>query len=388
LNIDPGEGTAITMLVFNLIMALAALFGGGLIDKFGTVRIWIFCLVMQFIGTLLTSVVGDSVRGMVLIRAMHGIGMGPIMASIAALCAQWFAYRERAYVAAVQGFSVSLGISVGMVFAPSLLNPNTGWQTAMSWTSISSIFGLIFALIVLFGPQPPVVVSSAVETEKSGVASGDLKKAFGQVTIYVLLLMAFIDTWTIVAFNDMVPGYYALGKPAGLGLGPLGAGSKLMFSAYAGMIGTLLAPVITEKIFKGSPRPTITIAAVVASITLFSLRFVPANDTGMLVLYPIIIMFFSYFVNPTVYGFVAKNYPLNIVGRIGAFVFTTGVIGAVIGVGIGSFLLHKFGNYIASMNVLAAIMLAGALIVQFLRPPKRFLARKESTENVAVVKNC
>lgn len=382
LRVDPGVATAATMMTFNLVMAFFALLGGFLVDKVGVVRIWIFGLVTLMIGSLLTPVLGNSVTGLVIVRVLHGIGTGPIMGSIAVLCAQRFAYGERTYVAAAQGFAVSLGISIGFIFAPSLLSPTVNWQTAMAWSAIFPAIGLVFALIVLFGPKPPVIHTVAVQDGSTKVFSGDFKKALGFITIYVLGLMAFIDSWCQQVFNDMAPGYYGINPPVGLGLGPLGAGSKLMFASYAMMAGTLIAPVITEKIFKGNPKPTISIGCSIAAIAVFFIRFIPATNTALLILVPCIILFFSSFVNPTIFGYIAKNYPDTIVGRLGGFVMFLSVFGATVGLAISSYLLHSTGLYIASMNVLGVVTLFGAIAVWALKPPKGFNVNLDANQDL------
>jgi MFS family permease len=152
----------------------------------------------------------------------------------------------------------------------------------------------------------------------------------------------------------------------------MGAGSRLVYASYAMAIGTLSAPVITEKIFKGNPKPTIFIGCGIAGLLVLTIRTLQPDNTALLIAVPCAILFFSSFVNPTLYGYIAKHYPSSISGRIGGLVMGLTIFGATVGLGVSSTLLHKTGFYWASMNVLAGVTMLGAIAVLALRLPKGF----------------
>ncbi len=372
MNWNPGATVAATMLTFQICVASFALLGGFLVDRIGPVRTWIVGLTIIIVGSLLIPVIGGTIPGLVVCRLLQGMGTGPVMATIASFCAQRFAYKERTYVAAFQGFAVSTGIAVGLVFSPTMLKVTGNWQAAMAYDAILPVIGMVFALIVMFGPKSPVVNTVKSLDTKNSVFSGDLKKALGYTTFWILLLMFFIDSWSQQAYLDIAPAFYGSAVPMGLGLDPLTAGSKLAWASYAMMAGTLVAPVITEKIFKGNAKPTVFIGLIIASVSVLGVRTLSADSGLLLVVIPCIILFFSSFVNPTVMGFVAKNYPDTITGRLGGLITGLGIYGAAIGVAVGSVLLGKFNSYIPNMDVLAVLMCLGAIVVLFLRKPKGF----------------
>lgn len=379
LHVDLGVVLASTMMVFVMCTALSALVGGFIIDRIGLVPMWIICSVVAIVATLLIPVFGKTIGGLIALRAVQGLVNGPISSSITTCCAQWFKYEERTYVAGVQGFSVSIGIAMGVVYAPAVFNITHSWQLALAATALLPAIGLVFALIVHFGPKAPN--SAACEgSDNRQASSGDFRKAVTYITFYVLCLMGFIDSWCQQAYNDMANGFYAVAQPVGLGLGPMGAGSKLVYASYAMAIGTLLAPVITEKIFKGNPKPTIFIGCGIAGLLVLTVRSLHPSNTALLILVPCGILFFSSFVNPTVYGYIAKHYPANISGRIGGLVMGLTIFGATVGLGVSSALLHKTGYYWASMNVLAGVTLFGAVAVLALRLPKGFNVAAEAAQ--------
>ncbi len=383
LKVDLGVVLAASMMVFIIFTGISALVGGFFIDRIGLVPMWIICSAAVIVPTLLFPVFAHSVAGLLILRACQGMVNGPISSSITTCCAQWFKYRERTYVASVQGFSVSIGMSLGVIYAPAFYNITHSWQSAIAWTALLPAVGLVFALIVQFGPKAPNAESCACnEGGDKRLFSGELKVALTFITFYVLCLMGFIDSWCQQAYNDMATGFYAVAAPVGLGMGPLGAGSKLVFAPWAMAIGTLCAPVITENIFKGNPKPTIFMGCGIAGLMVLTIRFLHPDDTALLVLIPCSVLFFSAFVNPTVYGYIAKHYPVTISGRIGGLVMGVTIFGAAVGLAVSSMLLHKTGFYWASMDVLAGVTLFGALAVLGLRKPRGFNVAEEELERV------
>jgi MFS family permease len=371
MGVDGGVIGNATMTSFNLFMGLFAFIGGFFLDKIGVFRMWIICLVLVGLGSILIPVIGTTITGLVICRVLHAAGTGPIMASIAALSSQQFKFNERTYIAAFQGFSVCFGIGVGQYFVPVIYQMvGNNWMSALAWTSVFPAIAIVFALIVLFGPKRTVV-----HTAESGntEGAGDYKKALLYSTVYVLALMGLIDSWCQQVFNGMMPGFYnAEIASGGLGLGAMGS-TKLSLAAFFMMAGTLVAPYVNDKIFKGNPKPTIFIGLAVAAAFILAIqKMTPTTGDLMLVGVPCGILFFSSFVNPTIFGYVAKHYPGEIAGRLGGFIMFFFVIGSAAGLGISNSLLSRTGSYMSPFFLLAIVTLCGGIAVMFLKPPKGF----------------
>ena len=118
MGVDGGVIGNATMTSFNLFMGLFAFLGGFLLDRIGVFRVWILCLLMVGLGSMLMPMIGTTVSGLFFCRVLHAAGTGPIMASVAALSSQQFEFKERTYVAAFQGFSVCFGVTVGQYLVP------------------------------------------------------------------------------------------------------------------------------------------------------------------------------------------------------------------------------------------------------------------------------
>jgi MFS family permease len=270
----------------------------------------------------------------------------------------------------VQGISVWLGVSFGLVFTPtmrSLLGGN--WHAALAMSAVPPAIGLVFAFIIFFGPKPPVKTAldspEAIEIHKK-----DFKLSLGTSAIWVLFIMALFEAWYQQAFNDMAPGFYASDIPVGLGLGDKGAGFRLTWAGYASILGTLIAPVVVDKIFKGKPRVPLAISCTIGAVLVLGMLRL-TNESGMiLVLLPCGMLFFTSIVNPTIYGYISKHYPDSVVGRLGGTATSLAAAGSVLGLAVGSTMLHLTGFYTVSNIILAVVILIAGLAAGFLKEPK------------------
>jgi MFS family permease len=369
LGITLGETTASTMMVVMASTAIVAFLSGFVIDKIGFVLTWIIGLIIQIIASILMYHLSDTVGGLILGRALQGMGMGPINAVIAAVCAQWFKYSERTYVAAVQGISVWLGISFGLVFTPAMATHFGGnWHVALSMSAIPPAVGLIFALIIFFGPKPPVKLT--LETEEAlAIHKRDFKLSLGTSAIWVLFIMALFEAWYQQAYNDMTPGFYAADVPVGLGLGYMGAGLRLTWAGYASILGTMVAPFIVEQIFKGKPKVPLAVCCLIGGALVLGMLTLTPNSGIILILLPCGMLFFTSVVNPTIYGYIAKHYPDSVVGRLGGTATSLAAFGCVLGLAAGSTALHLTGFYTVSNIILAIVIVIAGLSAIFLREP-------------------
>jgi MFS family permease len=363
-----GETTAITMMVVMASTCIFAVLSGFVVDKIGFALTWIIGLSIQLIASILMYNLSTSIGGLILGRALQGMGMGPINAVIAAVCAQWFKYNERTYVAAVQGISVWLGISFGLIYTPAMYKLLGNWHAGLAMSAVPPAVSLIFAFIIFFGPKPPVrLIPESPEAKEAH--KKDFNLSLGTSAIYVLFIMAFFEAWYQQAYNDMAPGFYAVAEPVGLGLGPVGAGLKLTWAGYASILGTMIAPFVVEQLFKGKPRVPLALCCIIGACLVLGMLFVTKNSGITLILLPCGMLFFTSVVNPTIYGYIAKHYPDNAVGRLGGTATGLAAGGSVIGLAAGSTALHITGYYTVSNIILAVVILIAGLAAGFLKEP-------------------
>jgi MFS family permease len=370
LGLSLGETTGAMMGSFTLCVALSCIIGGIVIDRFGASRTFIGSLVLIITGELLTPIIGDNSGAMIFIRIMEGCGAGPIMAAFSTLAAEWFPMEERGIVTGVAGMSVGLGVAIGFVVSPVFYNLTGNWQSAMGWLSLFCFIGLALTIIMLLGPKAP----EGKETVSNETTDNyDYKRSMGLIVTWVCVACIFFNSWLNQAFNDLTPGYLAIDPPVGLGMGPMTAGQYMMIYQIAFMIGSILAGIAVEKIFKGNARPCILIGFILIAIfaSTIKLSSVYSNSTTLL-LCLILTGLFMATINPVVLAFIAKEYPKQITGKIGGMVQGLGIFGGTAGVAAGSVALHGTGTYQMSISIVSVIAIVGFLVAIMLKSPKNF----------------
>ncbi|MCV2394764.1 MFS transporter [Actinotalea sp. M2MS4P-6] len=368
LGISLGAAVATTMMTVMLTTSIVAFLSGFVIDRVGFPIVWVFGCAMQIVAALAIGPLSHSTSGLVIGRILTGIGMGPINAVIATVCAQWFRPRERSYVAAAQGVSMWLGISIGLLWTPHWFAVFGDWHRALTMSAIPPAVGLVLALAILVGPKPPV--STVAETvEHRAATAADMKRSLATRAIWVLFVMALFEAWFQQAYNDMAPGFYAVDPPVGLGLGPVGAGQALTWAGYASIVGTILAPFVVDRLFKGNPKLPLMIACTVSAVFTMGMHVITKDSGAALILLPCAMLLFSSIVNPTIYGYIANHYPSTVSGRLGGTATSLAGFGSFLGLAVGSAALALTGYYTVSMNVLAAVILISGIASLLIKEP-------------------
>jgi len=362
-----GQVTYVTMFYFNFFVGFAALFGGILLDKFGVVTVYIGGLITISIGALLVPFIGDNYYGMLLIRLVQGCGTGPIMAAGALIAASYFPSNERSIAVGAVGVAVSAGSFLGFIIFPRIYIATGSWQTALAWLAPISLIGIIFTVILAFGPKPPEVEQAKTDdSEKS-----EFKAALHMPVTWIAIACVVMLAWIYQAFMDLTPNYLGYAPPVGLGKGVVAAGNIFSLVQIIYMAGALLSGIITDKILKGNGRPMLLTGFLMGGIFGFLIKFpfITGNET-LLVCCLVLAGFFYSFVVPQALGYLAKHYPRHITGKLGGLAWGIGIFGGAAGVAAGARALHVTGLYQMSINIMVGICVAGFLIGLFLTPKK------------------
>jgi len=369
---DLGVTTGVLMGGFNLALGLACIIGGFLCDRFGLVKVAIVGSVLMIVPTLMLPYYGNSLPALVVLRLIQACGAGPILAMVACVAAIWFPPLQRGIVTGIQGMSVTLGIAVGFVSAPALNQAIGNWQVASAWLSVICFVGLALALVIPFGPKPPAM--ALTEINSAGASeNGDFKLAMRQPVSWIGVLVIFCLCWVLSAFNDLTPAYFAIDAPVGVGYGPLMAGKLMTVVQVAFMFGAVASGFIMEKLFRGRTRPVILIGFALFAVFAVSIML-PAVFGTMPVLVTCLFLagFFEAWVVPNVFAFIALHYPAHIAGKLSGMWFGIGLFGGTIGVILGATALHSTGNYHVSILIVGTMAIIGFILATFLKPPKVF----------------
>ncbi|MBP2654605.1 MAG: hypothetical protein H6Q73_2174 [Firmicutes bacterium] len=376
LGVSLGEATGATMLPFTLMVAISCIIGGAVIDRIGVPQVYAGSLILIMICEFLTLLIGNNIVALIILRALEGIGTGPIMGAVATIAAQWFPVKERSIVTGIQGMAMGLGIAVGFVVGPAIYQVTSSWQMSMAGVSIFCIISLILTFIVMFGPKPPISDNTCSTFGDVDVNSSDFKLALKQPATWLNILLIFLCSWSMQAFNDLTPAYIAIDSPVGVGLGPLEAGKMMMIYQLAYIIGSVLSGVVAIKIFKGRSKFVIFSGFIFTALFSCSIQFSAVFTNTLLFQGSLILVgLFMSMINPQVLAFVANNYPNHITGKVGGLTQGLGMFGGTPGVIVGALALHTTGQYSVSINIVAAVAIIGVVLSLWLNPPKLFVGK-------------
>ena len=373
MSITVGQASMITMGTYTLAAAVAAILSGVFIDRFGVPKTITAGSAIVVVASLATPLVGHTPAGLAITRILLGLGGAPIASCCATVAARWFPERERGVFAGLQGAGVSIGIAIGFIIVPQLMNALGGsWLAANGWLSIGPIITLSLCIVTLFVKEPEFHLT--VKAREDLAAS---RSVFGltvrQSAFYVGILCFGAFCWIMNAFNDLTPGYIAVPPPTGLGFGPAVAGQSMMFVQIGMILGSIATGFILQKIFKGKIKPVLAIGFLAAAVCMLSVKFeIIYAYRGVLIVALFLAGFFQAFIIPVMAVFIARHYPASVSGKVYGISLGISFIGSAFGVFIGSTFLHFTGNYQMSIFVVFIIAVLGFAAALGLNPPKAF----------------
>jgi MFS family permease len=369
LHADLGSATASAMLPFALMVAIGGLISGMTIDRLGLAKTYIIFCSMETVAAMLLPVLGTTIMGLIVLRGLQGFGCGPIIASGPRLAAEWFPRNQRSMVQGVQGASLSLGIIIGLTTGP-VIAASAGWLASLTALGGSMAIAVMLSVIFLFGPKSPG--SIADQATKEDVIR-DFKKVFGLPAFWLTFVSTFALCWVMQGYQDLTPGHIAVPPPAGLGLGTIVAGRMMGLLVFAFILGSLVSPIIAEKIFHGKYGRAVTFSFLLTAIFCVSVMWpVVTSNMSILAICLFLAGFFMGMPNAINMSFISNNYPEHITGSVGGFTMGLGIFGGAVGVAAGSTALHITGMYNVSIIIVVVVAVIGAIAGFGINPPRIF----------------
>lgn len=373
LHTDLGSATASSMLPFTLMVAIGGLLSGMTIDRLGLAKTYIMFCSLETVAAVLLPIFGTSIPGLIVLRGLQGLGCGPIIASGPKLAAEWFPRYQRSMVQGVVGASLSMGIILGLTTGP-VIAASGSWITSLTILGGLMIVAVILSIVFLLGPRSPG--SIADQATKADVFN-DFKKVFGLPAFWMTFVSAFGLSWVMQGYQDLTPGHIAVSPPAGLGLGTIVSGRMMGLLVFAFVLGSLVSPIMAEKIFRGKYGRAVTVSFLLTAIFCVSVMWPTVTSrTSTLAICLFLAGFFMGMPNAINMSFIANNYPEHITGSVGGFTMGLGIFGGAVGVAAGSTALHITGMYNVSIIIVAAVAVIGAISGFGINPPKIFNQNK------------
>lgn len=238
-------------------MGFGALLIAPFADRFGRKPVILLALLLMSAGMLASGYVG-TVEGLMAARFAVGMGIGTVLATMAALCAESAPEgSQNMAVGLVQaGFPLA---AVGTGFVVAALEPVIGWQGLLRWAAVITMLMLPLAWAVLPRREP------LVEAHEGSGGKALARLFSGEYRARTLFLWAAVFMGLLVLYS-MLSWITKLASGAGLSdADSIYAGAFYNFGAF---IGTASMGVLTLKV-----RPTILTPVLLACAAVAMLVF-------------------------------------------------------------------------------------------------------------------
>ena len=276
------------------------------------------------------------------------------------MAANWFRLEERATIIGVGGLFTILGIALGQILTPILVEASGIRATMLIYGTAGVVTTLLF--IILGRDHPP---TPAGHEEKALVLDG-LKRVLSLGDFYLLAFLFFV---IYAVFNGIATWVEVMVRPRGLDISEAGLIGGLLI--LGGMAGFMVFSTISDKIRKRKPP---LIAAALLSVPFLVLLAYMTGFAGLAIVsfllgacvmggIPVIFQYLTEICYPAPEG--TSQGVLNIAGQI-----------SVVAVGAMEWSNRVHGSFTPSLYVFAAAMLVGAILVAAMKESKLIQAEK------------
>lgn len=234
-------------------MGFGALLIAPFADRFGRKLVIMAALALMSVGMLASGLVG-SVQALMLARLIVGMGIGTVLATMAALSAEVAppGWQDLAVGIVQAGFPLA---AVGTGFVVAWAVPHVGWQALLRWAAIATVLLLPLAWLVL--PARLAQVEHGTLSAREAIA----RLFSAELRARTLFLWAAVFTGLLVLYS-MLSWITKLASGAGLSeADSVYAGAFYNFGAF---IGTSSMGLLTLRFRPGVLVPVLLSCAAVA----------------------------------------------------------------------------------------------------------------------------
>jgi MFS family permease len=315
------------------------------IDKLGFRKAVIISVVVMAIGALLRAMVTSSFT-IVMIATLAIAIVQPLMVNASTkLVAKWFPIQERATIVGIATLGPFLGMALGLMGTPALVQSFGFNPTYWIYGVLSAISAVLFIILARENPPTPAGYEERIDLIpglKVVLKKGDFYY-LGVIFFLVFAIWQGISTW--------VDG---ISKAKGLSLTEIGVVGGVM--SLAGIVGALLIPAISDKLRKRKP---VLIASLLLCIP-GMLGFTYFNNYLLMTISSIWLGVFMVGCLPVVIQYAVEIcYPAPEPASSGVLMVASQV--SVVAINIMGWTYQRFGSFTPSLVVLTILTLLGAL---------------------------
>jgi AAHS family cis,cis-muconate transporter-like MFS transporter len=306
---------------------IGGLLSGWLSDKFGRVRVMVYCLAWYSVFTVAFAF-ANSFEMMLALRILVGLGLGAQWGVGNTLVAEVMPARMRIMCSAV----IQTGFAFGPMlaaFSAKLVLPAYGWRPLFYLGAV----GLLMAIIAkIWIPEPEAWLQKRHEAKTGIVKLGSIPQLFSR-KLRVNTICAFGLVWfTLLAYwgaMSWIPNWLVAER----GMNIVKSMDYLMWLNVGGVIGYIVFAVIADRWGRKPPAYVALIASFVAVICFVNIK----EPSAMLIFAPVF-AFITYPIFGLYGGYMSELFPTEVRGtavngiynlaRMTAF-FAPGVMGVI-----------------------------------------------------------
>ncbi|NPU83987.1 MAG: MFS transporter [Syntrophaceae bacterium] len=306
---------------------VGGLISGWLSDKFGRVRVMVYCLAWYSVFTVAFAFAG-SFESMLALRILVGIGLGAQWGVGNTLVAEVMPARMRIMCSAV----IQTGFAFGPMlaaFSAKFILPSYGWRPLFYVGAV----GLVMAIIAKFAiPEPEAWLQKRHEARSGIVKLGNIPQLFSP-ELRVNTICAFGLVWfTLLAYwgaMSWIPNWLVSER----GMNIVKSMDYLMWLNVGGVIGYITFALVADRWGRKPPAYVALVASFVAVIVFVNIQ----DATAMLIFAPIF-SFITYPIFGLYGGYMSELFPTEVratavngiynLARMTAF-FAPGIMGAI-----------------------------------------------------------
>lgn len=367
LKVDMGMATNL-MMGFVLSVALVLSFGGIVCDKFGITAALVLGLLCTSIPAALMPLIGQNYGAVFICRLIQGASVGFVFATIGPILALWFPPREQGVASGILFGAISIGSTIGVIAAPSLLAAFGSWQKMVAVMSIPGWAAILMALLFTRQAPSPEVIKALQAAMSAG--SGDITfgKALALPKTWLITAVIICNSWGLYCLYNLVPPYLAAPSPMGIGLPPVSAGNLALALTSVGIFAPFVGGLFFDKIAKGNPKPAVIMGFLLSGLfTFLILNPSVFSNISILALCLMLAGWGIPFMNASLSATIAVNYPVSIIGRMMGFCFGVGTFGGALGLFLGGKSIALTGSFYTALVLISGAAMAGMILISCFR---------------------
>lgn len=334
---------------------IGGLLSGWLSDKFGRVRVMVYCLTWYSICTVAFAF-ANSYEMMLFLRVIVGMGLGAQWGIGNTLVAEVMPARMRIMCSAVIQTGFAFGPMIAAYSAKMIL-PSYGWRPLFYVGAV----GLIMALLAkIWIPEPEAWLQKRHEARAGNLKLGNISHLFSK-DLRVNTICAFGLVWfTLLAYwgaMSWIPNWLVTER----GMNIVKSMDYLMWLNVGGIVGYILFAFIADRWGRKPPAYVTLLASFIAVVC-----FVNIKDPSAMLIFAPIFAFITYPIFGLYGGYMSELFPTEVratavngvynLARMTAF-FAPGIMGAI---AVYSSMTYAIG--------LSAVLYIAAIVPLFFLP--------------------